>query len=125
MPLPLPLLPPVTVIHDAPLVAVHEQPELAVTPTLPLPPLEPNDADDDEIEYVQGAPLSVMVNVWPAIVSDPDRELVAVLAATEYETVPLPLPLAPAVIVIHDVPLDALQLQPVELVTLTLPAPPA
>jgi hypothetical protein len=35
--------------------------------------------------------------------------------------VPLPLPLAPLVIVIHDAPLDAVQLHPVATVTATVP----
>jgi hypothetical protein len=35
-------------------------------------------------------------------------------------TVPLPLPLAPLVTVIHDEALDAVQLHPASLVTLTL-----
>jgi hypothetical protein len=38
-------------------------------------------------------------------------------------TVPLPVPLAPEVIVTHDIPL-AVQLQPACVVTLTAPVPP-
>jgi len=37
----------------------------------------------------------------------------------------LPLPLAPAVIVIQAAPLVAVQLQPVSAVTFTVPVPPA
>ena len=40
-PLPLPLLPEVMVIQPVLLEAVQEQPVGAVTPTLPIPPLEP------------------------------------------------------------------------------------
>ena len=47
------------------------------------------------------------------------------LAATASATVPLPLPLAPLVTVIHDVVLDAVQAQPAGLVTATLAASPA
>jgi hypothetical protein len=42
------------------------------------------------------------VKVWPPIVIVPCRVCVAVFAATENDTVPLPLPLAPAVTVSHD-----------------------
>ena len=50
------------------------------------------------------------------------------LAETEYPAVPLPLPLPLEVIVIQLVPLaaglEALQGQPAEVVTLTVPVPP-
>jgi hypothetical protein len=64
------------------------------------------------------------VNAWPAIVSVPERELVPVLAATEKVTVALPVPLAPAVMVIQAAPLVAVQLQPLLVATLELPLPP-
>jgi hypothetical protein len=48
---------------------------------------------------------------------------VPVLAATANVTVPLPSPLAPAVTVIHDTPLTAVQLQPAVVVTVTVPLP--
>jgi hypothetical protein len=48
-----------------------------------------------------------------------------VFAATEYATVPLPLPFAPDVIVSHDIVLAALQVQPVGALTEKLPDPPA
>jgi hypothetical protein len=40
-------------------------------------------------------------------------------------TVPLPVPLAPLVIVSHDALLEALQLQLLDVVTLVEPVPPA
>ena len=46
------------------------------------------------------------------------------LAETEYPAVPLPFPVFPEVIVIQVAPLEALQGQPVEVVTLTVPVPP-
>src|SRR5436190_768054 len=63
------------------------------------------------------------------MVSVPVRALVPVFAATEILTVPFPLPLAPAVIVIHAALLVAVQVQLLdEGVTVTLapaaPAPP-
>jgi hypothetical protein len=66
----------------------------------------------------------VTVNVCPATVSVPVRLLVFVFAATEYPTVPLPLPLLPEVIVIQAALLAAVQVQPVGAVTVTLPVPP-
>jgi hypothetical protein len=55
----------------------------------------------------------------------PVREVVAVLAAMLIATVPLPLPFAPLVTVIHDAGLDALHAQPLGLVTATLADCPA
>jgi hypothetical protein len=72
VPLPLPLPPDVTVIQDALLPAVHGQPPPAVTDTLPVPPPAGAFAFVGEIEIEQ--PLAwLTVNVWPAIVSVPDR----------------------------------------------------
>ena len=50
MPLPVPLLPAVMVIQEAPLAALQGQPVAQVTPTLPLPPLEASEALVDESE---------------------------------------------------------------------------
>ncbi len=47
-----------------------------------------------------------------------------ILAATEKATVPLPVPLPPAVTVIHEALLTAVQVQPTPAETLTLPFPP-
>jgi hypothetical protein len=44
VPLPEPLAPAVTPIHEAPLVAVHVQPEAVVTVTLAVAALAPKDA---------------------------------------------------------------------------------
>ena len=65
------------------LVAVQEQPEPAVTPTLPLLAMEATDALEDEREYVQGAAAWLTVKVWPARVIVPVRDVVLLLAATE------------------------------------------
>jgi hypothetical protein len=53
-----------------------------------------------ELEYVQAA--WVTVNVWPPMAMVPVRVLLVVFAATLYATVPLPVPLAPPVMVIHE-----------------------
>jgi hypothetical protein len=55
----------------------------------------------------------------------PVREVAVVLAPTEKLTVPLPLPLLPEEIVIQFALLAAVQLQPVDAVTTTLPVPVA
>src|SRR5215831_18103303 len=64
----------------------------------------------------------LMVMVCPATVSVPVRLPVEALAATEYATLPLPVPLEPDVIVIQEAPLLAVQLEAA--VTPTLPLPP-
>jgi len=82
------------VIHEEALTAVHAQPAPAVTATLPVPPPRPNVARVGEMENEQaGAPLSVTVNVWPAMVIVPTRCVDRVLMSTEYSTLPFPLPL--------------------------------
>jgi hypothetical protein len=55
--------------------------------------------------------------VWPATVNEPVRELVVVFAATAKPTVPLPVPLAPAVMVIQESFATAVQAQPELVVT--------
>ena len=63
-----------------------------------------------------------MVNVFPPIVRVPDRPLLLALDATVYDTVPLPVPLAPTVIVIQPALLVAVHAQSLAVdVTLTLP----
>ena len=50
VPFPLPLDPPVTVIHDRLDEALHEQPAPEVTLKEPVPPLAPCDREPGEIE---------------------------------------------------------------------------
>jgi hypothetical protein len=64
------------------------------------------------------------VKVCPPAVIVPVREAVAGFGATVNVIVPLPEPLAPAVIVIHAALLVAAQLQPVPAVIMTVPVPP-
>jgi len=68
-------------------------------------------------------PACVTVNVWPPIVRAAVRELVDVLTATLNDTVPGPLPLAPAVGVSHTALLVVVQAQPAGAVTVTDPVP--
>ena len=123
LPLPLPLAPLVIVTHEAP-VAVQVHPLVVVTATVPLPPVAVSDRLAGEMVYVQAAAASVTVKVLPAIVSVADLDDVVVLAAAVYPTLPLPLPLAPLVIVTHEAPV-AVQVHPLVVVTATVPLPPA
>jgi hypothetical protein len=124
VPLPVPLAPPVTVIHEALLAAVHTHPAPAVTVLLPVPAAAENARLVGEIEYAH-APACVTLKVVPAIVSVPDRFVVAVFAATLNDAVPLPVPLAPPVTVIHDALLAAVHAHPAPAVTVLLPVPAA
>jgi hypothetical protein len=64
-----------------------------------------------------------MENDFPAIVKA--AVLAApVFAATEYFTVPLPVPVEPDEIVAQETPVDALQEQPLVAVTEIVPVPP-
>src|SRR5262249_44145049 len=80
------------------------------------------------ITYVQvTAPLCATSKLVPAIVSVPVRGVVVRFAATAYPTVPLPMPLDPAVTVNHvGALLVAVQVQlPTDTVTPTIPLPAA
>jgi hypothetical protein len=81
VPLPLPLAPDVTVIHDALLTAVHPQPLPPVTVTLPDPPLDPTLCDVGDTLKLH-TPASVTVTVCPPTVRVPERLLVDAFAAT-------------------------------------------
>jgi hypothetical protein len=63
------------------------------------------------------------VIVWFATVNVPERAA-AVFAAALIDTVPLPFPLAPAVIDSHDTLLVAVHVQPAAAVTVTGPVAP-
>jgi hypothetical protein len=73
---------------------------------------------------VHVVPDCVTVNVCPPIVIVALRDDVLVLAVALNVTVPLPVPLAPPVIVSHVALLAAVHAQPVPAVTLTEPPPP-
>lgn len=120
LPLPVPLWPDVMVIHAALLVAVHAQPLVVVTATgPPVPPAPPIDTLVGCTENAHATAACDTVNVWPAIVSVPIRAG-PVFAATLKVTLPLPVPVAPDVMVIQDALLAAVQPQPAPAVTATL-----
>ena len=109
------------VSHAALLVDVHAHPAAAVTATVPLELVAPTLAELDPMVGVHAAPACVTVNVVPAMVSVPVREVPAVFAATEYVVDPVPLPVDPAVIVSHAALLVDVHAQPVAAVTATVP----
>jgi hypothetical protein len=80
--LPLPLVPFVTVIQDAVLVAVQAQPVAAVTAIVPVVLAAAMLADVGAIVGAQGTPAWVTVNVLPPMLIVPVREVLVVLAAT-------------------------------------------
>src|SRR5262249_28029783 len=119
-PLPVPLAPAVTVIHGTFERADHMQVARVVTFVEPVPPSGGTDWVLDEIAKPHAAAACTTVNGWPAMVVVPVRAP-PVLAAIGNATVPLPLPAAPDVTVIHDTPLVAVHVQPPAAVTATEP----
>jgi hypothetical protein len=82
VPFPLPGDPPLIVIHETPLEAVHVQPPATETETDPGPPPEATVTPDADSVGVQTTPAWLTVNTRPAIDSVAFRELVLVFAAT-------------------------------------------
>ena len=118
MPLPVPLLPLVIVIHPALLEAVQAQPLLlAVTAVVADAPPATTVCDAGDAVKLQTKPSCVTANVCPATVSEPDRGPTDVFAATVNPTVPLFVPLLPLVIVIQLALLVAVHAQPLDVVT--------
>ena len=65
-------------------VAVQAQPAGMVTVTVPVePPAANAEGAAESVALQAGAPFCVMARVRPAIVREPEREAVSVLAATE------------------------------------------
>jgi hypothetical protein len=100
-PLPVPLPPLAIVNHAAFDVAVHAHD--VVTPTVVVPPSAATLTSVGRIAnvHVCAAAAWLTVNVRPPIDAVPVRAT-PVLAAADTVTLPLPVPLAPAVIVSHD-----------------------
>jgi len=73
---------------------------------------------------VQGAAPCVTVKVCPAMVNVPMRLVSALFAATEYVTVPLPVPDLPDTTLIQLALLTAVQEHPDIEVTFTVALPP-
>ena len=122
VPLPLPLAPPVTVVHETPLAAVqsHEVPDM--TRMLPFDALAGTARLVDERVNVHTGGACVTAKEWPPRVIDAERVAVVAFAATLYEIVPLPLPVVALVMVNHGALLAAVHAHPLLAVTEKLPA---
>jgi hypothetical protein len=126
VPLPEPLLSPITTQStvDA-AVHVHAPPLTIVTVTVPPPPAALNCCSVGAIVNVQTCGAAwLTVKVWPAIVIVPDRAG-PLFAATENATLPLPEPPGADVTLIHGAFDTAVHVQPSPAVTVTVPLPPA
>jgi hypothetical protein len=99
LPLPAPVVAEVNAIHEASVVAVHWQPGPDVTEIVPLPPDAGTLCVSGETVNVQPCPW-MTVTFWPATLIVADR-VGPFVGATVNVTVPGPVTLAPAVIVIH------------------------
>ena len=119
------MAPPVSVIQDAVVDDVHAHEEVVVTVMVPEPPPAGTFTASGDTVKEHDALGSVTMKLLPAMVSIPVRDVPVVFAAAVKPTLPLPLPLAPLVMVIHDAPLVAVHAQPVAVVTDTVPVPPA
>lgn len=115
LPLPLPPGPDVTVSHAASLVAVHGQPGLVLTATVPDAAALPTVRVESSRLY-EHPPVCVTVNAWLPIVSRPTRPKPGFGSAVKV-TLPGPLPVAPAVILNHGTSLVAIQPQPLVVAT--------
>ena len=123
-PLPLPAAPAVMFSHADPSDADHVQPPGAVTENVTGPPVRATACATGDTEYVHGAPAWVTPRASPAIVIVALRLAVVPFAATVNATVPLPLPLAPLVIAIHDAVSEAVHPHPAGAVTENVLAAP-
>ena len=112
---------PLTAIHACVVDAAHAHPLEVPTVMLPVPPTPVIVRLVGVNRILHAMPACVTVNVREAIVRVPDRVDVLGLAATLKPADPLPLPLAPLVIVIQLAFETAVHVQPVPAVTPTLP----
>jgi hypothetical protein len=104
---------------------VQEHPlPFAVTVNDPLPPEIAMFSVVGVTVKEHDAAAWVTVKFWPAIASVADRTVVLGFAATAKPADPLPVPLAPLVIVTHDTGDVADHAQPEGAVTVTVPVPP-
>jgi hypothetical protein len=112
-----------TVIQLAPEFAFHPQPDGFATVIVNVPPPLPGVSPVGDTEYVQAAGACVTVTVFPAIVTVPVRDVVAVFAPTVIVVVPEPVPLV-GDIMIQLAPVEADHAHPEPAVTLITQLPP-
>lgn len=122
VPLPVPLAPLVIVTHEAALAAVHSHEVPDMTRRLPFDAVAGTARLVDESVNAQAGAACVTPKVRPPRVMDAERGVVVAFAATLYEIVPFPLPVAALVIVNHAAVLVAVQAHPLFAVTEKLPA---
>jgi hypothetical protein len=120
-PAPEPVPPDVTASHASFAVAVQPHPAPALTETVPDEAAAARECAVGVAANVHGAPAWEMAMVWPATVIDPLRTDEDVFAATLKAAVPLPVPVAPDVIVNHELALVTVHAHPAVPVTATLP----
>jgi hypothetical protein len=121
---PEPVPEPETVTQLLPDEAVQLQVDWVVTLIEPDTPAAGAEINEGVSVKVQDVPASVTLNVLPAIVRVAALDRVLGFATTLNVTVPDPLPVAPLEIVTQAALLDAVQLQPADVVTVTVPVPP-
>jgi len=101
----------VTVIHEALLAAVQAHPAVVLTSVVPVPPAAGTLSSCGEIEKlhdgVGAGGVGLLLAAWETVNVRPATVRVPVLAApvfaaTVNATLPLPVPLAPDVTVIHE-----------------------
>src|SRR5262249_9558670 len=110
--------------HDAPPEDDHAQPLSVVTCTAAVPPVELMAAFDGETANVHGAAAWLIVTFSPFTATAPLRADGTGFAATRTSMAPLPCPLVgPSVI--HDVGVEADQVQSRSVFTLTVASAPA
>jgi hypothetical protein len=125
VPFPVPVAPPVMLSHAALSLAVHVHADAVATDACSVPPAAAAERLLGVTAYEQARAAWVTEIVCPATVKVPVLCDVFEFAATEYETVPLPLPLAPEVTVIQAAFEEAVHAQPPPAVTVPVNAPPA
>ena len=121
---PDPVPDPASVIHDPVVDDVQAHVDEVVTVMVPLPPAGIITMRTGDTANVHAALGCVTTKLRPAIVSVALRADDVVLAAAVKPEEPAPVPLPPE-IVTQDAPLVAVQPHPLDVVTVTVPPPPA
>jgi hypothetical protein len=117
--------PEITVTQGTLLIDVHTHPVGMVTEMTLVPPSASSASAVEDRLAVQGAPACVTLRSSPAMAIVPLRDVPAGLAATRYETDPLPEPDPPVSTVIQDALGTAVHVHPPGKVTFVLKSAPA
>jgi hypothetical protein len=114
-----------SVTHEAEDEIVHAHVEPVVTVMVPVPPAGAAATSSGVTENEHEGLGAVTTKLLPAMVSVAARSAPVVFAAAVKLTVPGPVRFVPFEIVTQAPPLDALQVHPALVVTVTAPVPPA